>query len=341
MKALVTGAGGFLGGGLAKALRARGDEVRGFSRGEYPHLTELGVEHVRGDVGDAEAVARAVEGVDVVFHVAAKVSASGAYEEFHATNVVGAKNVVEACQAAGVKALVYTSTPSVAFGPEDIEGADESIGYSEHFDALYAQTKAEAEKQVLAADGESLRTVAIRPHIVWGPGDTSLLPRVLERGRAGILRRIEDGGPPKRVDITYIDDAVQAHLLAAEKLLAGGEVADTIAGKPYFVSSGSPVEIWSFVDRLLGAAKIPPVKKSVSPKMAMAAGWVFETVHNVLGRDGEPRMSTWIVRELTTSRWFDISAAKRDLGYEPKVDLEEGLRRLTAWLDERGGEARV
>lgn len=339
MRALVTGAGGFLGGAIARTLRERGDEVRGFSRGAYPHLTELGVEHVRGDVGDPAAVRGAVEGVDVVFHVAARVAASGTYEEFHATNVVGAQNVLDACREAGVKALVYTSTPSVAFGPEDLEGADESIGYSEHFDALYAQTKAEAEQLVLAADSKALHTVAIRPHIVWGPGDTSLLPRVLERGRAGILRRIQ--GPPKKVDITYVDDAVLAHLLAAEKLLAGGEAAAAIAGKAYFVSSGTPVEIWSFVDQLLGAAKIPPVKKTVSPRLAMAAGWLLESVHNALGRDGEPRMSTWIVRELTTSRWFDISAARRDLGYEPKVDLDEGLRRLTAWLDERGGQARV
>ncbi len=339
MTALVTGAGGFLGGAIARALRARGDEVRGFSRSEHARLTEHGVEQFRGDLSDPEAVRRAVTGVDVVFHAAAKVAASGRYADFFATNVQGTQNVIDACRELGVDSLVYTSTPSVTFGLEDLEGVDESIGYSDHFDALYSQTKAEAEQRVLAASDDRLRTVALRPHIVWGPGDTSLLPRVLQRGRAGMLRQID--GPPKKVDITYVDDAAQAHLLAADKLRAGPEAAASIVGRPYFVSSGQPVEIWEFVNHLLAAAKIPPVTKRVNPKMALAAGWVFEKTHALLGRDGEPRMNRWIVRELSTARWFDISAARRDLGYEPSVDLEEGLRRLTAWLDERGGDARA
>jgi nucleoside-diphosphate-sugar epimerase len=339
MKALVTGAGGFLGGAIARALLERGDQVRSFSRGEYARLGDLGVEHVQGDIGDAQAVSTAVEGVDVVFHTAAKVAAAGRIEDFRRTNVEGARNVMAACRKHGVPVMVHTSTPSVTFGPGDLEGVDESVGYSDQYDAFYGMTKAEGERAVLGESDGDFRTVAIRPHLVWGPGDTSLLPRLLQRARSGQLRRI--GGPAKKTDVTYVDDAVRAHLLAADRLLEGGETADRVAGRPYFVSSGEPIEIWEFVNRLLAAADVDPIEKRVNLKVAFAAAWVMEKVHALSGADGEPRMNRWIVRELTTARWFDISAAKRDLGYEPAVSIDEGMRRLASWLEERGGEARA
>ncbi len=335
MKALVTGAGGFVGGAVARALRARGDDVRGFSRASHPELSALGVDQRRGDIADGSAVEDAVRGVDVVFHAAAKVAAGGRYADFHAVNVRGTDNVIAACRECGVTALVYTSTPSVAFGLLDLEGVDESIGYSDHYDGFYGRTKAEAERLLLAAAADDLRTVALRPHLVWGPGDTSILPRVVQRGRSGALRRIN--GPAKLTDVTFVDDTVEAHLLAAERLLAGGDVAARVSGNAYFLSSGEPVEIWDFINRLLAAAGVPAVEKRVALRTAMAAGWVFEKVHALTGAKGDPRMSRWIVRELTTARWFDISAARRDLGYEPKVSLDEGMRRLAAWIAERGG----
>ena len=335
MKALVTGAGGFLGGGIARALKDRGEEVRGFSRGDHPELAAQGVEQLRGDVADHNAVTQAVHGVDIVFHVAAKVAAGGRHRDFYETNVRGTENVIGACRECDVGALVYTSTPSVTFGLTDLEGVDESIGYSDHFEASYGETKAEAERQVLAAASDVFHTVALRPHLIWGPGDTSVLPRVVERGRKGQLRRID--GPPKRSGHTYIDDAVRAHLLATDRLLAGGEEAARINGRPYFITAGEPVEIWTFLNGLLGAAGVPPVEKRISFRTAMAAGWVFEKLHALSGGKGDPRMSRWIVRELTTSHWFDISAARRDLGYEPQVGMAEGMHRLTEWVAEQGG----
>jgi len=335
MKALVTGAGGFVGGAVARALRARGDEVLGFSRMPHPELSGLGIDHRQGDIANGAAVEDAVRGVDVVFHAAAKVAAAGRYAHFYATNVEGTDNVIAACGECGVAALVYTSTPSVTFGRTDLEGVDESIGYSDHYDAPYSRTKAEAERRLLAASSDTLHTVALRPHLVWGPGDTSLLPRVVQRGRSGALRRID--GPAKHTDVTYIDDAVQAHLLAAERLLSGGEAAARVSGNAYFISSGEPVDIWEFIDRLLEAAGAPAVEKRVSRRAAIAAGWVFEKLHALTGAQGDPRMSRWIVRELTTARWFDIGAARRDLGYEPRVSVDEGMRRLATWIEERGG----
>ena len=331
MRALITGGGGFLGRGIVRALLERGDDARILARSEYPELKAAGAESFRGDIADPEAVGRAVHGCDLVFHVAARVGAAGAYDDFYATNVVGTKNVVEACREHDVRSLVYTSTPSVVFGHDDLEGVDESAPYAEAYEAFYPQTKAEAERLVLSANDEHLHTVAIRPHIVWGPGDTSLLPRLLER--APRLRRIS--GPPKKTDVTFIDDAVQAHLLAAERL---AESPKTVGGKAYFVSTGEPIEIWTFIDRVLSAAGRPKITKTAPAGLAMAAGWIAEKVHTWTGASGEPRLSRWIVRELTKSHWFDISAARRDLGYEPQVTIDEGMRRLSAWVEDGGLE---
>lgn len=333
MRTLVTGAGGFLGGAIARALRDRGDDVRSLSRGEHAELAAWGIEHHQGNVADLDAVTEATRGVDIVFHAAAKVGAGGRAADFYESNVTGTANVITACRDSGVTALVFTSTPSVVSGIGDLEGVDESVGYATHYEAHYGRTKAEAERLVLSSTSNEFKAVALRPPLVWGPGDTSLLPRVVERGRRGALRRIK--GPPKRSDITFVDDAVRAHLLAGDLLMAGGEGARRINGRPYFVTSGEPVEVWDFLNRLLEASGVPPVRKSVSLRTALAVGWVFEKIHTLSGARGEPRMSRWIVRSLTSSRWFDISAARRDLGYEPQVSLEEGMVRLKAWLDKQ------
>ena len=336
MKALVTGAGGFVGGAIARTLRERGDDVRGFSRGEHAALAAYGIDQYQGNVADPEAVADAARGVDIVFHTAAKVGAGGRRVDFYTTNVTGTANVITACRECGVLALVYTSTPSVISGLTDLEDVDESVSYPTHYDADYGRTKAEAERLVLSSASDGLKTVALRPPLIWGPGDTSLLPRVIERGRNGSLRRIK--GPPTWTDITYIDDAVQAHLHAADRLLAGGDTAHRINGRPYFVSSGDPIEIWEFINGLLGAGGVPAIRRSVSLRTALLVGWASEKIHALSRAEGDPSMSRWMVRQLTTSRWFDISAARRDLGYEPRVSLEEGMRRLKVWCEEQDRE---
>jgi nucleoside-diphosphate-sugar epimerase len=272
-------------------------------------------------------VRRAVEGADAVFHVAAKVGLEGTRAEFWAANVTGTEILLDACQALGVSRLVFTSTPSVVIGHEDIEGGDESLPYPERFAAFYPETKAEAERRVRAASGETLQTVSLRPHLVYGPGDTSLHPRILARAKR--LRRIGQGG--KRTDVTFIDDAVQAHLLAEAALRARPEV---VGGQAYFVTGGEPIEIWTLVDRLLEAGGKPRLRKTISKRAALAAARVAETVHRWTGARGEPVLSTWVVHELTSSHWFDISAARRDLGYIPRVGLDEGLARVEAALRE-------
>lgn len=323
MKAVVTGGGGFLGGAVVRLLRARGDSVRSFTRSRYPWLDELAVEQVLGDLAEFEAVERAVAGCDVVFHAAARAGVWGRYSDFYGTNVAGTENVIAACKKHGVRRLVYTSTPSVVHSGRDVEGANESLPYPKRFEAYYPETKAKAEKAVLAANGEELATVALRPHLIFGPGDPHLIPRIIEAARKGRLKRI--GSKSVKVDVTYIDNAAQAQLDAADRL----DIGTQPAGKAYFISNGEPVELWPFVDRVLAEAGLPPVTKQVSAWKARLAGRVMEWVYRFVPFvPGEPPMTRFVASQMSTSHWYDISAAKRDLEYSPKVSVEEGLKRL-------------
>jgi nucleoside-diphosphate-sugar epimerase len=324
MIALVTGGGGFLGGAIVRRLRERGDQVHSLSRSHYPQLTALGVTQHQGDIADEIAVARAAAGCDIVFHVAAKAGVSGRYRDYHRANVLGTTNVLAACRHHGIPRLVYTSSPSVVFDGRDMAGVDEFMPYPTHYEAAYPQTKAIAERMVLRANGPALATVSLRPHLIWGPGDNHLIPRLLARARAGRLRRI--GPESKRIDSVYIDNASDAHVLAADRLAPGAP----LAGKVYFITQGEPVPLWDLVNRILDTAGLGPVTRSIPAGPAYAAGWLLEMVYALFQRDGEPPLTRFVVRELTTAHWFNIGAARRDLGYEPKVSLEEGLRRLAA-----------
>lgn len=331
MKALVTGGGGFLGGAVVRLLRQRGDTVRSFTRSRYPWLDELHVEQILGDLAHLDDVERAVAGCDVVFHVAAKAGVWGRYADFFTTNVVGTENVITACKKHAICRLVYTSTPSVVHAGTDIEGANESLPYPKHFESYYSQTKALAEKAVLAANGPDLATVALRPHLIFGPGDPHLVPRILEAARQGRLKRI--GGRPVKVDVTYIDNAAQAHLNAADRLTIGS----VPAGRAYFISNGEPVELWPFIDRILAEAGLPPLTKSMPAWKARLAGRILEFVYWLFRLPGEPPLTRFVASQLSTSHWYDISAARRDLGYQPTVSVEEGLRRLGERLRAHAG----
>jgi nucleoside-diphosphate-sugar epimerase len=326
MKALVTGGGGFLGGVIVRMLRERGDQVRSFSRSDYPALAALGVEQVRGDLGDQAAVSAAAKGCDICFHVAAKAGIWGRYSDFYRANVTGTLNVLEACRANGIARLVYTSSPSVVFDGSDVEGGDESIPYPASYEAHYPKTKALAEQLVLAANSPELASVALRPHLIWGPGDNHLVPRILARARAGRLRRI--GERTNQVDTVYVDNAARAHLLAADRL----EPGSAPAGRAYFISNGQPIPLWEMVNRILIAAGIPPVSRSISPKTAYTIGCICEGLWGLLRLPGEPPMTRFVAHELSSAHWFDISAARRDLGYCPEVSIDEGLLRLRSWL---------
>jgi len=327
LKVLVTGGGGFLGTAIVRRLVEREWFVRTFQRGHYQQLDELGVEQIRGDISDPEAVSAAVDGCDIVFHVAAKVEPWGAYQPFHETNVVGTENVLTAMRSRRVPKLVYTSTPSVIHSGGDLAGVDESEPYPEHFEAAYPQTKAVAEMAVLAANDDELSTTALRPRLIWGPEDTNLVPQLIARARSGQLRLVGDGS--NLVDTVYIDNAVDAHLLAADHLKPGA----SCAGRPYFISNGEPRPMKEIINGILGAAGLPAEERTVPLKAALAAGAVFENLYKVFPKKGGPRMTRFVARSLASAHWFDISAARRDLGYEPQVSIDDGMARLRSWFE--------
>jgi 2-alkyl-3-oxoalkanoate reductase len=327
-KVLVTGGAGFLGGGIARKLAAMEHDVRSFSRGEYPELKKYGIENFRGDLADFEAVKEACAGCEAVFHVAAKAGVWGDYDEYYRANYLGTENVVRACRENGIGKLVYTSTPSVVFSGHGHEGCDESAPYPEKFLNFYSQTKSMAEALVLGANSPELATVSLRPHMIWGPGDNHLIPRIVTRARAGRIRIVGNGS--NLVDSVYIDNAVDAHILAFEKLAPDSN----IAGKSYFITNDEPVPMGILLNRVIQTAGLPPVSKRVPEKAAYAIGGMMEFFYKLLNKKQEPMMTRFLAKELAVPHWFDISAAKRDLGYEPRISIDEGMERLRAWLQQ-------
>jgi 2-alkyl-3-oxoalkanoate reductase len=327
MKALVTGGGGFLGRYIVERLVARGDVVRALARQRYPEIEALGVETIQADVRDRAALVRAASGTDVVFHVAALTLPWGPWADFYRTNVEGTDNVIEACRANGVGRLVYTSTPSVVFADGDLVNANETLPYPTHYRAHYPATKAIAERHVLAANGrDGLWTVALRPHLVWGPRDKELIPRIVRRARAGRIVIVGDGR--NKVDITYVDNAADAHLLAADAL----GPRSPVGGQAYFISQGEPVVLWDFVNDLLERLGLPRIRRSIPYPVARGLGALIEIAHTVLGLAGEPFMTRFLAAQLAHSHYFSIDKARRDFGYRPRVSTAEGLERLIASL---------
>jgi len=322
-KVLVTGGGGFLGSAIVRLLVERGDRVRSFSRGFYPELESTGVEQIQADMADKIAVKNACKGIDAVFHVAAKAGVWGDYAGYFKTNVTGTKNIIAACIKHKVARLIYTSSPSVIFNGTDMEGVDESIPYPEKFHAHYPKTKAIAEQCVIKAASDSLMTITLRPHLIWGPGDNHLVPRIIER--ANRLVRIGDG--KNLVDTIYIDNAAYAHIQAADRL----EENRKLSGNVYFISQGKPIFLWDMIDNILKAAGLAPVKRSISKNTAWMIGAAMEVFYKLFKLTSEPTMTRFVASELATSHWFDISAARRDF-YTPLISTEEGLRRLETWL---------
>jgi nucleoside-diphosphate-sugar epimerase len=330
--ALVTGGGGFLGQYIVEQLLARGDRVTVFARGSYPDLEAAGARTIRGSVEDAEAIGRACAGMDMVFHVAAKAGLWGPWPSFWNTNVLGTRNAIAACRNAGVRRLVYTSSPSVVFGNRPQAGCDESLPYPTRYESYYPQTKAMAERLVVEAsrqEGTLLLAVVLRPHLIWGARDTHILPGLLERARQGKLMQVGDG--TNRADLTYVEDAARAHLLAADALLQAGSPA---AGSTYFISQDEPVAIWPWINDLLRELDIPPVRGQISLPVARAAGAAMELTHRTLRLPGEPRLTRFLASELAMDHYYDISRAKRDLGYTPQYSMQEALQKTLPFLKE-------
>lgn len=326
MKALVVGGGGFVGSAIVRKLVESGDEVAVFGRNHYPHLEKLDVHQFQGDMLDSDLLIRAMKGYDTVFHVAAKAGIWGTKHEFEQINVAGTRNVLGACFASGVETMVYTSTPSVVFDRRDLKGADETTPYARRFLCYYASSKAVAEQMVLTANSKVLKTCAIRPHLVWGPEDPHLIPRLVERGKRRQLKIVGNG--TNLVDISYIDNVADAHVLAAENLNGSA----TAAGNAYFISQGEPVNLWGWINTLFKRLDIPPVTRKIGFGTAYAAGTLLEGIYMWFSMAHEPKMTRFLAEQLARSHWFSIEKAKRDLGYIPRISTAEGIERVVDWL---------
>jgi nucleoside-diphosphate-sugar epimerase len=325
VKALVTGATGFLGRCLCEQLLALGHAVRGFCRRADAALQSRGVEIALGDIRHRESIVAACRGVDAVFHTAAVTGIWGPWRLFYETNTLGTEHVLEGCARAGVGKLVYTSSPSVVFDQTDLCGVDESVPYPRRWLCPYPRSKALAEQRVLAANGrQGMLTCALRPHLIWGPRDRQLIPRLIARARAGRLRRVGDG--TNRIDIAYVENVAEAHRLAADALRPGSPTA----GRAYFISQGEPVNCWQWINRVLALVGLPPIEKSISLRAAWRWGRLWETAWSVLPLPGEPPMTRFLAVQLAMSHYFDISRARRDFGYYPRVSTADGMQRMAA-----------
>jgi len=305
----------------------QGRSVRCYSRREIPALTAAGAEVILGELDDTVALKAACAGVGTVFHVAGRVGVWGPSAEFFKVNVEGTRSVVAACKAAGVPHFVYTSSPSVVFNGAHLTGVDESEPLCTDAPCAYPTSKAAAERVVTASNSDKLRTVSLRPHLVWGPGDRNVVPRCLALAKAGRLRIVGKGN--NRVDLTHIENVVDAHLLAEAALMQPDPAA---AGRAYFITNDDPVLLWDFINELCEAAGVSPVRKHISLGAAYAVGAVLEFAWTLLRRKNDPPMTRFVAKELATDHFFSIEAARCDLGYQPRVTMAEGIRELAPIL---------
>jgi nucleoside-diphosphate-sugar epimerase len=322
VRILVTGASGMLGGHTAHALAARGDAVTVLQR----HPAHLGLPEVLADVTDPRAVGSAVVGQDAVIHLAAKVNVTGPWDAYLRANVLGTRTVVEACRRAEVPRLVHVSSPAVAHAGSSIVGEGAAPADPEHARGPYARSKALAEGLALAADSPALAVVAVRPHLVWGPGDRQLVSRIVERGRAGRLPSI--GAGTVLVDTTYVSNAVDALVAALDR-------ASDAHGQALVVTNGEPRPIRELLTAICAAAGVAGPGRRLPVGLARLAGEIAERIWTVRQRgradDRDPPITRFLAEQLSTAHWFDQRHTREILQWRPRVSLDEGLEALAAW----------
>ncbi len=333
MNVLVTGAGSALMGLVVRSLAARGDRVGVLQRRRVDGLDQLGVTQHLGDIREVDAVRAAVDGCDAVIHGAALVGVVGDYDDFASVNIHGTRNVIDVARRSGVGRVVHISTPSVAHLGDSLVGepagsARTGRQHGEH----YSETKAQGELLALDAADSELGVVALRPHLVWGPGDRQLVGRIIERARSGRLPLI--GGGAALVDTTYIDNAADA-IIAALAAVSPGAV---VSGRAYVVANGEPRPIRDLLVAICAAAGLNPRLVTVRPGPARVVGGVVERIWPRFS-SSEPPLTRFVVDQLATAHWFDLRATHTDLGWRPRIGLDEGLERLAAWFRSRPTES--
>ncbi len=320
MKILVTGGGGFLGRHIVDRLLARGDQVTVLGRRDYPDLATRGVTCCQGDIADYAAVKTAATGANAIMHVASLAGIWGAYKTYYDTNVIGSENVLKAASELGIAKIVYTSTPSVVHGGDGIDGGDESLPYPDHYLTPYAETKSIAEQLLLRANSPDLAITAIRPHLIFGPGDTQLIPKLLARAKTGKLKQIGDG--TNRISVSYVENVADAHILALDNPRSAGQV--------YFINEPEPVNCWQFINSLARGAGLKEITRKVPFSLAYNAGWLCEKIWALLGKQDDPPVTRFLATQLATNHWFKTDKAQKELGWQPNLSLGEGVKKMLA-----------
>lgn len=320
MRVLVTGATSLLGRSLVDRLVSRGDTVSVLQR----HPSGLDVTEHLGDIVERHSVENAMRGVEAVVHLAARVAVTGPWAEFEAVNVHGTRNVVEAARAAGVERFVQVSSPSVAYHAESLIGAPAGAANPARARGHYARSKAQAEVVALAGNSSEMAVMAVRPHLVWGPGDTQLIGRIVERARSGRLATVGSGAA--LIDTTYIDNA-------ADALVAALDRAPVLAGRALVVTNGEPRPVRELLNRIVLAAGLQPVRARVPYHVARSGGFVVERIWQRRGSDEDPPMTSFLAEQLGTAHWFDQRETQAALEWEPNVALADGFERLRAWFE--------
>lgn len=318
---LVTGGSGFVGKNLIKKLLKEGYTVKSLSRGHYKELDDLGVISCKGDIGgDYETIKDYFKDIYAVYHVASKVDMWGKYEDFYKTNIVGTQNIIKACNENNIKYLIYTSSPSVIATEDGLENVNETFPYPKKYDAFYPETKAAAEKLIIEEGKKgNVLTIVLRPHLIWGPGDKNLIPTILEKSKS--LKQIGDG--ENIVDVSYIEDCVDAHLLALKALEENPKLSSNV----YFVTQNEHIKLWDFINKILVAYGKKPITKKVSKSLALNAAKILETASKIFP-SYKPIFTKFLITEMTTHHYFDISKTINDLGYHPKFSIDEGIKTL-------------
>jgi nucleoside-diphosphate-sugar epimerase len=322
VRVLVTGASSLLGAETLRRLAAAGHDTRSFQR----RPSGLATDEVLGDVADPVAAAAAVRGIDTVVHLAARVGAVGPWAEYERTNVHGTATLIDGARTAGVRRFVYVSSPSVAHAGSSLVGASAGPADPATARGSYARSKALAEIRALQAADRGFSVVVARPHLVWGPGDTQLVGRIVDRAERGRMALVGSG--TALIDTTYVDNAADALVAAAER-------ADGLGGRSFVISNGQPRPIAEILNRIARAAGLQPIRRSVPTLVALGGGFVAERAWAYLQRRDEPPMTRFVAEQLSTAHWFDQRATRRALGWEPAVSIDEGFLRLEAWFADR------
>lgn len=322
-KVLVTGAGGFLGSFIVRDLFNKGTyEIYTFSRKSYKNLEQYNVTQIQGDLQNPQDLLMATKGMDAIIHCASQVGMWATYETFYNTNFLGTKNIVDAAIINQVPKFIHTSTPSVAFGNESLCNVDESTPYPKKYYSYYAQTKALAEQYVLSKKSPTFSVVAIRPHLIFGPGDLNLVPRVIDSAKKGKLKIVGDG--ENLVDVTYVENASEVHLIALEKL----SPTASMNGKAYFLGQG-PIKLWDFTNDILKRSEMKPITKKIPLFVCYAIGFLIECSLKLIGKyDIHPPMTRFVAMQLGMSHYYDHKALYKDFDYTPRYSIQEGLDRL-------------